>query len=412
MKWDDTRLHPHSVPGRYISTLDLSTLSDGYFGPHVTSLSKACAVLLPLLPNLQHLKLPGGTGWGIIPCQTILDSPFVSRLRALEGVQISDLEDGGDICRLLGSMTRLEMLSILGPGSSIFTSPPPTSSHSADLRYLHTLTLDGVQRGPVLSLLIHSELPSLRRLLITSYNETISDLTTLFLSTHGHKLLSVTFLPTREWPTIHPTPPLNILTLCPNLDELVILIPNSALQKKMELARGLTGELAKGHSLRKLTLPKWLDRVSASPNASPIPLSSTLNQAGTGERRRVRPPSGNPFLATILLSPPPNLRQIRIDGFSWVSPRLGRAAQHAGAGGETRTWAGYAERRGIELVDGEGKTMPSVAVEEEVGLSIGNLGQGERGRRRGSRGLGMVGMISKLEVGIRAAMEDDEEDGG
>lgn len=307
-------------------------------------------------------------------------------------------------------MRRLEVISILGPGSSIFSSTPdPSSPTSLDLPNLHTITLDGVQRGRLLSTLISSDLPSLRRVLVTSYNETISDLTTSFLTTHGHKLTSITFLPTREWPALHPTPPLNILEICPNLLDLVILIPNTALSKKRDLAKGLTNTTINSHHhhhhhpLISITIPKWLDRVSASPNASPAPTSIT-----TTSHRRDPAPMGNPFLAILLDDPLPNLRRIKVDGFSYVSPKLGRAAQYAGAGGETRVWAMYARRRGVELVDGEGKLVPVVAMDGVGSEDLGaGGGSGERGRRRGSRGIGMVSVAFKT-----LAVEENEEDGG
>ncbi|KAI9637352.1 uncharacterized protein MKK02DRAFT_43278 [Dioszegia hungarica] len=409
-KWDDTRLHPHSVPGRYVATLDLSTLSDGYFGPHVTSLSKACAALLPLLPNLTHLKLPGGTGWGIIPCRTILDSPFVGRLRALEGVQISD--EGDEACVLLKPMRRLEVLSVLGPGSSSVGPSPLPDAVPLDLPHLHTLTLDGVQRGPLLAALIASELPNLRRLLITSYDGTVGDLTTAFLEAHGEKVLSLTFLQTREWPAIHPTPPLDTLALCPNLLDLAVLLPNPALQQKLDFARGLIGETAKHHPLVSLTLPKWLDRVSASPSASPAPTQPNFPLPHLDRLSiRTHPPSGNPFLATIISSPPPHLRRIKIDSFSWVSPKLGRAAQQAGAGGETRVWAVYMSKMGIELLDGEGRGMPAIAEDGGDDAQVGGWLVGARGRRRSSRGMGMARMLQSTG-GVRRQVEEADEDGG
>lgn len=336
-------------------------------------------MLLGLTPNLTHLRLPGT---GIISLRTLRHAGL-RNLRVLEGLQIGEGNEL-EIIGLLGqTRSKLEVVAIQGAGSSITPSETIGEAPVLDLPHLHTLTLDGIHQGPLLSCLIESKLSSLRRLLITSYNDLPLDQTTDFLTIHGHELLSLTLLPNREWPAIHPTPPIDILELCPNLLYVGILIPDPALQKKLDFVRDLAARAGRNHPLESISVPRWIDRVRASPSPSPAP-SQTIPGVTHTSPYPARAPGGNRFLSTLLESPPPNLRRIRIDGFTWVSPKLGRAATEAGAGGETRIWASYLAKRGLKLVDGEGREMPDA----QVGLG-GDLDAGlERGRRRGSRGWG------------------------
>jgi hypothetical protein len=90
-KWSDLNIHPHSLPGRYISTLDLSHLDEGYPSLHPITISRAAQEIFPLIPNLRHLVLPNRSPitfddiW-MNRYGKILE--FAKNLRCLEGVNI------------------------------------------------------------------------------------------------------------------------------------------------------------------------------------------------------------------------------------------------------------------------------------------------------------------------------------
>ncbi|GFZ49472.1 hypothetical protein JCM24511_07592 [Saitozyma sp. JCM 24511] len=406
-KWDNLRLHPHSIPGRYITTLDLSHLSEGYFAPHVTVISRAFHDLLPLLPNVTHLKLPPGQ----LPFRLsqLPSAPFLTKLRALEGLQIGDersYEGRYPFIHLLRAMPGLEVLSVLGPGlAGRDLDLQEIDQKPIHLPKLHTLTLDGVKSSLLLSTLLISDLPSIRRLLITSYCGCPGDQTYEFQQVHGGDLISLTYLPTREWPTVHPTPPLDTLDLHPKLRHLSYLLPNSVLQSNRIIATSLARD---DHPLSTLTLPKWENL--ARPSPSPSPAHTPLPQPGAndnnhGQQTPFLSPSAasidgvrrsNRFILELLSHKPAHLRYIIADGFTWVKPSLGKAALQAGASGEMRIWAQRLKNHGIELLDGEGKVVP---------VAEGRSGDGGE-RTRGRR-------LSRNDVvrpKVRA--ERDEEDGG
>jgi hypothetical protein len=395
-KWDNLRLHPHSLPGRYISTLDLSHLSDSYFAPHITAVSRACGAMLPLLPNIAHLKLPPGQ----LPfsLNELRSAPFAGKLRALEGLQVVeevDLRGRDPIVHLLIAMPRLEVLGVTGPGMQGSAPREEYEQSSLSLPLLHTLTLDGVKSSILLSNLLRCELPSLRKLLLTSYNGCHGDQTYEFQEVHGAGLLSLTYLPTREWPTIHPTPPLNTLDLHPKLKHLSILLPNSVLQPNRDLAASLARP---NHPLSAITLPKWTNVARASPSPSPVLIPSPLPGTPSLTSLSVRDDHSRRtkcFLTELLDHKPPQLSCITADGFTWISPSLGRAALEAGASGEMRVWAQRLREHGVELRDGEGNTPPVV-----VQRRTAEGGERARGRR-----------MSRVEVGRsggRRVREDED----
>jgi hypothetical protein len=381
-KWSDINIHPHSLPGRYITTLDLSHLDDGFPSLHITTIQSALQALLPLLPNITHLTLPARSPLRV---EDIGLAPFAKKLKCLNGLAVYSMPSGSTTEKdqyvwLLGQLPNLEVLSIHGPGNTLDIEPDTDDPTPISLPKLHTITLDGVKSGPLLRSLTASDLPALRRLFLTSYHDVLQDETYAFQAAHGDKLLSLTYLHSHEWPTTEATPPIETLELHPQLRHLSFVFPHTFLHKNLELAAGLTGELYRNHPLQAITLPKWNENTrnhSPSPSPAPTPLTQTTNALGNLSLSVPINTSRTPnrFLSTILKNPPRNLKVMTIDGFKWVRPDLGRRALEAGNSGTMRNWAVEMESRGIEMRDMEGNVLPKDRVFVDI----------TRGRRGGGR---------------------------
>lgn len=396
-RWSDINIHPHSLPGRYITTLDLSHLDDGFPSLHITTIHSALRALLPLLPNVTHLVLPARSP---LRCEDIGLAPFAKHLKCLHGLSVysfptnsaTNQSEGDPYVWLLQQLPNLEVLSIHGPGNTVDTSSSPDENiRPLPLNKLHTLTLDGIKAGPLLRSLSTSDLPALRRLLLTSYHALPDDETYTFQTSHGDKILSLTYLHSHEWPTTEAIPPVETLELHPNLIHLSHMFPHAFLQSHLEVALGLTGEGNRNHPLRAITIPKWNENTrntspSPSPAVTPLTQGNAIGNLSTGLNNlslsipinTSRTP--NRFLSTILRNPPGQLKVVTIDGFKWVRPDLGRRALEAGNSGTMRNWAVEMETRGIEMRDMEGNILPKdreAARPGEMGLV-----RGRRGDRR------------------------------
>jgi len=370
-KWDDLHLHPHSVPGRYITTLDLSHLHDAYYSIHSTSITRACNDIFQLVPNLTHLKLPNE----MTPFDLGLISspPFATSLKELEGLQVdyeesSDPKNGDDpVVRLLRCLPNLEVLSLHGPGDvEIGTQWEQSEQVTLKLDKLHTLILHGVKTGIALDMLIHAELPALRRLILTSYYQHSDDLTFDFQQAHGLDILSLTYLQTREWQYVQSVPASETLDWHPNLIHLSYLLPNNLSQLSNILSSASSG--ATLHPLRSLTLPKW----NTTGTASPVPRWDQIAQAPIQPilPSQTLSDTSSRFLRSLALQPPPNLASISIDGFRWVRAELGMRALMTGDSGEMRYWSDRLRERGMEMRDMDGRVAPlrdNVPVEQVRG---------------------------------------------
>ena len=435
-KWSDLNIHPHSIPGRYISTLDLSHLDDGYHSLHITTIDSALQALLPLLPNVTHLVLPARSP--LRPDHIAL-APFAKRLRCLQGLSVYSfptsrgsggggrLEWGGQTSRgrgdpfvwLLRQLANLEVLSIHGPGNtthdllSTLELDEEVPEPEVDLDRLHTLTLDGVKSGPLLRSLTHSDLPSLGRLLLTSYHGLTGDETYAFQAAHGAKLLSLTYMHSHEWPTTEATPPAETLELHPELLHLSFAFPHAFLQSNLDLATGLTGEVYRDHPLRAITIPKWNENgtnLSPAPSPAITPLSQTVWASNVNGTQSIPLPintsrTPNRFLSTIVRSPPGNLGTVTIDGFRWVRPDLGRTALEAGNSGTMRNWAVELRTRGLEMKDMDGRVLPRDLEVRGTGMG-GEVWRGRRGDRRVS-GPGIGGLSGQWSARSRDRGAED-----
>ncbi|WVQ99954.1 hypothetical protein IAU59_007097 [Kwoniella sp. CBS 9459] len=295
-KWSDINLHQFSIPGRYITMLDLSTVSSSSSSVlHPLEFRRAIMKILPLLPNVVHLKLPAGEL--PFPLEEIGWAPFAKNLKCLEGVEVdcNILDSGEDaLIALLRKTPNLEVLSVVGSGAN---SPPhdpnrtvevpvsPRNETKLSLPNLHTLRLEDVPSSNLLSALIEAELPSLERLALTSFFGVIGDQTYFLQEAHGSKIRSLTYLQsTQKWRFDAGAangqgqangngglgfaligmghglvPASDTLSLHPNLQHLAFLVPD---YQQLET---ILSTAPIHHPLKWLTIFKW---VEASANAN------------------------------------------------------------------------------------------------------------------------------------------------
>ncbi|KAK1927047.1 hypothetical protein DB88DRAFT_433704 [Papiliotrema laurentii] len=361
-KWSDINLHPVSTPGRYVTSLDLTHLRDGYETPHPTALQRVIRDIFPLIPNLRHLRLPTGP---FLPLEEIRRAPFARKLKVLEGLSVQYDNSGqtpDPVVRLLKGLPSLELVTLFGPGNIESPSWFELEETAQDVRLdkLHTLVLTGVKSGPVLHTLITSDLPALRNLILTSYAGCPGDLTLPFQAAHGYKVINATYLQPKEWPGFPALPPLESLDLLPHIERLSFLLPKDL--------RHLSDMLKVDHPLKELRIPKWTsspsERWEADPN-NPAPVGTGATSLMTG----------------LIEAPPKHLERVVIDGFRWVRADLGMRALQTGDSGEMRRWADKLKGVGIDLVDMDGTKSPVFGTCS--GSGIPTIG-GDKGRRRSS----------------------------
>ncbi|WVF72752.1 hypothetical protein IAT40_007570 [Kwoniella sp. CBS 6097] len=207
-KWSDINIHQFSIPGRYITHLDLSTVP---LSLHPLEFRRAVISILPLLPNVVHLKLPAGEL--PFPLEEIGWAPFARNLRCLEGVEVDcNISDNGEdaLVALLRKTPNLEVLSVVGQGTNapIFIHEGTASRDGTILALpnLHTLRLEEVHSSHLLSALIKADLPSLNRLGLTSFFGIPGDQTYTLQEAHGVKIRSLTYLQSTQKRRFHPNP--------------------------------------------------------------------------------------------------------------------------------------------------------------------------------------------------------------
>lgn len=419
-KWSDINLHPHSYPGRWLTVLDLSNLGSGglYLGADPLTISGALGALLDLTPALTHLRLPSASGVHLADLRL---APCIRHLRALEGVHLTGRKAEADAVRLLRATRSLELLGLVWVGSpqpdddlALDDLPPPPTLSS-----LHTLTLVGGEPGQLLAALTRAELPSLTRLVMSPYDPGLSvweddelrgGPRALQLA-HGHKIRSLTYVATPGWPHRDTLPGTDTLRLHPFLAHIHLALPHALLHDNPDLARSLADPY---HPLSAITLPRWPRVVRQDSSVSPAPALGAAG-AGAGPPPPVDEsqwPAGNRFLAA-LLSRPSRLRTVRIDGFNWVSPSLGRWAAESGDSGMMRQWAVAMNRAHIELRDMDGASPPVI----ERGRSAFGRRSVDGGRKSFDHGRGAITSIRQsIDQGRRPSYlrrnTGDESDGG
>ncbi|WWC90778.1 uncharacterized protein L201_005715 [Kwoniella dendrophila CBS 6074] len=432
-KWSDINLHEFSIPGRYITFFDLSTIPTGSI--HSTDIRKACLSIFPLLPNVQHLKLPSKNELPF-KLEEIGWAPFAKTLKCLEGLQVDSgfNENGKDgLIELLRKLPNLEILSVIGPsgynrrheGIEDEDEMQIDIGQPLNLPKLHTLKLEDIKNGNLLKSILQSELPNLQRLLITSFFGQPDDLTYNLQETHGSKIRSLTYLQGKSSPfslTLGAgidglVPSRETLGLHPNLKHLAFLIPDyEQLNNIITQSRH-----SPHHPLSTITIYKWI-QPTRSTSESDGQQQAVVNSSMVRDT--------NSFLRELSKDIPKSLKRINVDGFKWVKLELGKIALDAGTSGQMRKLSDLLLKNGLELGDMDGNFAPTTSLE---GISNGNSGS-ERvygpmiggGRRRSSGGQSMIRMnigmmmngnrhsnnsiINPSSTGIERGSE--EEDGG
>lgn len=412
-QWDDLRASPHSLPGAFVQTLDLSHIasataltSDAAFNPW--RFTSTLSLILPLIPNVRRVVLPAPESYmlGATTLLRLLDRADFqpASLRELENVPVFAnglvTHEGLDpVVELLIAMPNLERLGVVGGGTLDFAdggAGAPAAGHNLDeqavavnLPSLASLSLRGIPAGLLLQTLIASPLPALRRLEISSYHTHPGELTTALLEEHGPKLNSLAFLPLPDFPALHFALPETTLDFCSALSSLTLhSLPNNvAPPAGTFFASRHPASLA----LRHLTLPRP-PRTSSSTYAD---LLDFLLEGDSLATPGGRPVIALPSLETVAISP----------GFLWVpaTPQPGggvgssnvlspaamaatsvsSAAANAGLNGLIRQYAVRLGRRGVRVLDARGRACPGLTTVDPNRLGEGTAaGRAWRERRR------------------------------
>ncbi|WVN90247.1 uncharacterized protein L203_105483 [Cryptococcus depauperatus CBS 7841] len=371
-KWSDIHSRTFSAPGRYLTTLDLSRIPGSV---HPTAVRQATGAILPLLPNVVHLKLGGMASARVVPLDEIGWSPFAKGLQCLEGVWVDEgIHGGRRLVTLLKRLSSLQVLGVVGPPVDVVAE---AGDEGLEMPTLHTLKVEGLSNGYLLDTLTKASLPNLTRLLLTPAPLSPFDQTGELQRALGPQIVSLTYLSPRGWPRGHFILPPETLRIHPSL--LHLSVCEGDYEAIDVLLRSPVGD---SHPLSALTVPRW------SPTSRPSTPAASVSHPGQPPTPPLSPPSCQPpLLQTLLSKPPPRLKTLTIDGFKWVKPELGPAAMGTGQSGEMRVWAGLLSRRGIVLRDMEGEMAPRVRLQP--------LGPIARGRRRSNNGGNNAGWMAK-----------------
>jgi len=311
-----------------VQNLDLSDLA-------FTSQSEAflfdslLTQLFPLIPFLVRLALNPSfvlSRRAIIALACREGSVYV---RCLEGISYipspdSPMTDSNDpLVQLLSCCVNLEELEVIGPGLdptefefSALDNAEHTCVRPLNLQHLHTMTLLSMHSSPLMSTLLNTPLPALRKLTLTPYDDIPypASLASQFISTLGHSLRSLLLDTPKSWPTrLHPSPA-TLLHTCPNLNHL-------SLENPLPILSVIS--LLKPHPLRILSIP--------------------------------RPKSDYWRILEGYLPYLPHLTAIRARDVRWLRRGMTLHAQGAGVQGEMREWKRRLGRRGIKVLDADWK---------------------------------------------------------
>ncbi|TFK77489.1 hypothetical protein BDN72DRAFT_46323 [Pluteus cervinus] len=328
-KWDSIRRIPYSTPGRWVQALDLSTLM--FTGQsQALQLDSLLTALFPLVPFLSRLSMNPAFVLSRRAVRSLADREGARNLRVLDGlsyVPTSPLTPVRDdhLVALLKCCPNLEELEVIGHGpdpaeldllsdglwslqveADVLQPDEPLS-----LPRLHTLTLLSMFTSPVMTHLLHSPLPSLRKLTVTPYADLPypASLVSQFIQVHGPGLRSLHMYTPKSWPTrLHPAPD-TLLQTSPHLRHLTLENPVPYLI--------LTAE----HPLRILAFPR------------PTPECWQMLEK---------------------LSPQlPRLQIVRIRDVRWLRKGMTSRAQEAGVQGEMKEWKRRLARKRIRIVDAD-----------------------------------------------------------
>ncbi|KAH9944013.1 uncharacterized protein BXZ73DRAFT_86991 [Epithele typhae] len=324
-QWDSIRRIPYSAPGRWVQTLDMDALRCST-QEETLVLDDTLNQLLPLVPFLNHLVVHPYNPFSRRVLSSITYRDGVENIRTLRGIQLptSPRIDEDAFLELLRACSRLEELEIVGTGVNTgeaimeYSIPiePPTGYVATHLPHLRKVAALSMPSSPTLFALLHSELPSLRHLTLTPYDEVSvpTSLVPRIIAAHGSKLTSLHLYTLKQWPTIlFPSPP-TLLEVCPNLRHASLELPLPT----------LTMSNAEKHSqLEIISIP--------------------------------RPKQDFWLVLERLLPKLPRLRFVRARDVKWLGSGMSDRARQAGVQGEMLIWRRRLTNRGIQLLDTEWK---------------------------------------------------------
>jgi len=237
--------------------------------------------------------------------------------------------------QLLRYCPNLEQLEVIGRGfdpiefevSFEFQAAQlPDSFIPLNLSRLHTLTLLSMPSSPILLSLLHSPLPSLRKLTITPYDDTphLASHVSEFITTHGQSLRSLLLFTPKLWPTrLYPSPH-TLLHTSPKLRHLSLETP-----------------------CPEITLPPA--QFPGSVTSHPLEILSIP-----------RPSAEFWKVLERLLPRLPSLRAVRARDVRWLRRGMSSPAQAAGVQGELKEWTRRLAPRGVRVLDADWKLSMEV----------------------------------------------------
>lgn len=339
-KWDSIRRIPYSAPGRWVQALDISQMD--CIGEAFV-VDELLTKLFSLLPCLAHFISNTSLVMSRRAFSALTFRDGTQYLKTLRGIKapatredsVSAVDvDTDPLVQLVRNSPHLEELEVVGPGfdsvdvdfAAQFTDSNFEVDRSAkaplSLRDLNTLTIVSTHSSPLMYALLGTELPFLRRLTLTPYDDVPypASLVSRFIQVHGASLRSLYLLTPRDvWPTtLHPSPK-DLLITCPQLNHLSLESP-----------------------LPKLTLP------FADNRTIPHPLQILSIP---------RPKSDYLAMIEAMVPVMKNLKVLRARDVKWLRHGMTPRALEAGVQGEMREWRRRLNLRGIAVLDAENRDI-------------------------------------------------------
>jgi len=328
-KWDSLRRIPYSCPGRWVKHLDLSLLA-------VETRAQALQIdtiltnLFPLTPFLSSFYFTPAYFCSRRMLLSLAERPGAASLRKVRGLgyatPLSPHPQDDPFVRLLQSCPYLEEVEVVGQGLEHVDQdlplhpavlPPIDHFPILHLPNLRVLALISMPASPLMQALLFSDLPALRKVTLTPYDDLPFPhaLGSALIAAHGAALRSLLLYTPKAWPTrLRPSPD-NILAVAPHLRHLSLEAPLPHL------------EVREPHQcLQILSVPR-LDE------------------------------SWWPVLYRLIESLP-HLAVLRVRDVKWLRKGLSSMALDTGIQGQMRDWNKRLARNGVRVLDQEWREEP------------------------------------------------------
>jgi hypothetical protein len=244
--------------------------------------------------------------------------------------------DNDPLVQLVRNSVHLEELEIIGPGfdpadvdfaadgtETPFETGPPSKA-PLRLDRLESLTILLTHSSPLMFALLITNLPSLRRLRVTPYDDIPypASLVSYFIQVHGQTLRSLHFLTPRDiWPTTSHPSPRDVLIHCPMLNHLSLESPLPKLILPPPHYVHTQQQQQYHHPLQTLSIPR--------PQSEYFTVIEAIL----------------PFLK--------DLRIVRARDARWLRKGVTRRALEAGVQGEMREWSRRLGAKGVAVQDAD-----------------------------------------------------------